>query len=256
MSIAPSWLHISRAASRKPIFYLLLSEKASVHAFGEELKMLCVYSVCVCVWRLTFGMKMTKSRANVLVVFALEGEAQGLFTSFAPVYCGVGKVNAAYRLTRALAEWRREYGRLPERVLNLGSAGSAHFDAGTVVNCTRFIQRDMDTTVLGTAAYATPFEEGAACLENGARFAGFEDGICGSGDNFVTDGARALWNVVDMEAYALAKICLLEGVSFGCLKFITDGADGHAADTWEGALKEAAQVLRRSVDAIGFGDGV
>jgi adenosylhomocysteine nucleosidase len=188
--------------------------------------------------------------SDTLIVFALENEAQGLFDKFSAIFCGVGKVNAAYRLTQALMKWQREHGRMPGRVLNLGSAGSPSFKAGTLVNCTKFIQRDMDTTPLGTPAFATPFDDTPAALAYGLRFEEYEEGICGSGDNFVTDGKISPWNVMDMEGYALAKICMLEKVPFGCLKFITDGADGHAANTWEEALKDAARDLRTALDAI------
>ena len=53
-----------------------------------------------------------------------------------------------------------------------------------------------------------------------------------------------------MESYALAKVCALENISFGCLKFITDGADGQAAETWEESLTDAAQGLRSALDQI------
>ncbi len=78
-------------------------------------------------------------------------------------------------------------------------------------------------------------------------------GICGTGDNFVTDGQMREWNVVDMEAYALAKVCALENIRFGCLKFITDGIDGHAAATWEAALTDASRALREAFTQISMG---
>ena len=189
-------------------------------------------------------------KSDVLIVFALENEAQGLFRSFPKIYCGVGKVNAAYRLTKALSDWQNQHKRLPGMILNLGSAGSPHFKTGTLANCTRFIQRDMDTTALGTPAYATPFEDIAVPLVNGARFSDYPEAVCGSGDNFVTDASAAPWNVIDMEAYALAKICALENIPFGCLKYITDGADGNAANTWEKALADAAQVMHRALNTL------
>jgi adenosylhomocysteine nucleosidase len=43
-----------------------------------------------------------------------------------------------------------------------------------------------------------------------------------------------------MEAYALAKVCHVEQVHFGCAKFITDGADHAAADDWQQNLPSAA----------------
>ena len=49
--------------------------------------------------------------------------------------------------------------------------------------------------------------------------------------------------VIDMEAYALAKVCHLEGAAFGCAKYVTDGADGSAAEDWQRNLPRAAEVF-------------
>ncbi len=187
---------------------------------------------------------------NTLIVFALEAESRSRFDSFIPVYTGVGKVNAAYRLTRRIAEWRANHDKTPEFVLNLGSAGSGKFKTGEVVNCTQFIQRDFDATAVGCELYATPFDVVPAVLKNGARFDAFPEGVCGTGDNFMTNGDMTAWNVVDMEAYALAKACYIERIPFGCLKYITDGADGHAATTWETMLEDASISLRHALDKV------
>lgn len=185
---------------------------------------------------------MQNLQRNILIVFALEAEAQGQFEN--ALYCGVGKVNAAYRLTRYLMGCGSEA--RPSLIMNLGSAGSAHFPAGTVVNCTQFVQRDFDVTALGFEAYVTPFESTGAALHNGLRFAAYPEGICGCGDNFDTAHGEAVWNVVDMESYALAKICLLEGIPFACFKYITDGANADAADSWSARLAETAAKLREA----------
>ncbi len=190
------------------------------------------------------------SPSNVLLVFALESEAQDLFLDLNPVFSGVGKVNASYRLMKALSAWRHEKGKDPDLVLSLGSAGSTHFNFGEVVNCTRFIQRDFDTTDLGSQPYETPFEETSVCLENGIAFDGFSQGVCGSGDNFVTKGEACDWNLVDMEAYALAKICCCEKVPFACFKYITDGADDRAASLWKEKHGNSADNLRAVAERI------
>ena len=187
---------------------------------------------------------------NTLIVFALECEAQERFIDLCPIYSGVGKVNAAYNLARKIAQLQHDNGKAPELVLNVGSAGSTHFKAGTVVNCTRFVQRDFDATALGVAPYVTPFEDCPVFLANGMRYLDFPEGVCGTGDNFATNGLGSEWNVVDMEAYALAKICKLENIPFGCLKYITDGADGQAATSWEAGLLETAKKLHEAVTTI------
>jgi adenosylhomocysteine nucleosidase len=70
-------------------------------------------------------------------------------------------------------------------------------------------------------------------------------GLCGSGDSFQTGASALHCEVVEMEAYALAKVCQAEGATFGCAKFITDGADHVAASDWHSNLPHAAaQFLR------------
>lgn len=188
--------------------------------------------------------------AKTLIVFALESEARGRFDTFAPLYTGVGKVNAAYNLMRRLAEWKNGHNVMPDFVLNLGTAGSKKFFKGSLVNCTRFVQRDFDTTAFGSPPFTTPFDKAPAHLDNGHRFPQHPEGICGTGDNFVADADMTAWNVVDMEAYALAKVCLFENVPFACVKYISDGADDNAGKSWEGILEDASTELRKTCDAL------
>lgn len=188
---------------------------------------------------------------NCLVVFALKAESGGRFDAFNTVYCGVGKVNAAYRLTQALMQWKHERGRAPHLVLNLGSAGSPHFRTGEVVNCTGFIQRDFDVSAFGHDLYVNPFDNLPGLLKTGQRWNAHPEGVCGTGDSFVADASQPTpWNVMDMEAYALARVCAAEEIPFGCLKYITDGADGEAATVWEQRLATAALALEGAVSEL------
>lgn len=195
---------------------------------------------------------MTAGGADWLVVMALPHESLDVFQQAGvPVlYTGVGKVNAAATLTRALAAVRHAARPLP-RVVNFGSAGSRVFARGTVVACTAFHQRDMDASPLGFAPGVTPFEDDPAVLEVPTPFAGLPTASCGTGDSFETR-AGAGCDVVDMEAYALAKVCRREGTAFACAKFISDGADHAAAADWEanrhGAAERFLDLYRRLVD--------
>lgn len=179
-----------------------------------------------------------------LVVIALELEAQGLFerAEVRVLYTGLGKVNAALVLARQLATLRAR-GALPKMVVNFGTAGSRKFTTGSVVGCREFVQRDMDVTGLGFALGETPFEALPAKLAFPAVFSHLPEGVCGTGDRFETGAAGLACDVIDMEAYALAKVCLVEGVSFACAKFISDGADKAAADDWQQSLPRAAAAF-------------
>jgi adenosylhomocysteine nucleosidase len=178
---------------------------------------------------------------SCLVVMALEIESQGMFErAGVPVlFAGVGKVNAAHALTRRLAEIRHAGRELPH-VINFGTAGSHTFATGTVVACRAFVQRDMDVTALGFPRGTTPFDATPARLEFPETFPHLPHGVCSSADAFETRGPEVPCDVLDMEAYALAKVCYLERARFSCVKFITDGADHAAATDWEANLPRAA----------------
>ena len=182
----------------------------------------------------------------MLVVMALEIEAQDVFEQQGvPVlYTGVGKVNAAMSLTRRLAHYRAA-ALPPPFVINLGTAGSRHFSTGTMVACHSFVQRDMDVSALGFPHGHTPYEGVPAQLDFPRVFTHLPAGLCGSGDCFETGAARMHCEVIDMEAYALAKVCHVEGVRFGCAKYITDGADHLASSDWQSNLRRAGAEFWR-----------
>jgi len=52
------------------------------------------------------------------------------------------------------------------------------------------------------------------------------------------------YNVIDMEAYALAVTAKKENIPFLCLKYISDGADGLAADDWSLNVHKAAKAFK------------
>ena len=179
--------------------------------------------------------------ARTLVVMALAAESDGVFEEAGvPVlYCGVGKVNAAVVLTRELCRYAQAEEPLP-LVLNFGTAGSRVHAAGALVACHEFIQRDMDVRGLGFEIGVTPFDAAPPCLRFDPVFSHLASGICGSGDSFATAECVAACAVFDMEAYALAKTCWLEGAKFACVKYVTDGADHAAAADWQSNVHRAA----------------
>jgi adenosylhomocysteine nucleosidase len=179
-----------------------------------------------------------------LVVIALQIEGQGLFeqAGIEVLYTGLGKVNAALSLARQLAGLRHR-GAAPQMVVNFGTAGSRSFATGSVVACRQFVQRDMDVTGLGFALGETPFETLPKCLTFPAIFLQLPEGVCGTGDRFETGASVLACDIIDMEAYALAKVCLAEGVAFACAKYISDGADHAAADDWQNSLPRAAAAF-------------
>ncbi|MES2239349.1 MAG: 5'-methylthioadenosine/S-adenosylhomocysteine nucleosidase [Bacteroidota bacterium] len=171
---------------------------------------------------------------NVLFVFALEMEVAEVFDGQNKLLSGIGKVNAAYELTKAI------YQNKPDLIVNLGSAGSSSFSKGDVVCCTQFVQRDMDVRGLGYELYETPYSGNPSILKYGLAMDELPEGVCGTGDNFEMGHAETMYNVVDMEAYALALIAKNENIPFLCLKYISDGADDNAAEDWTVQVHKAA----------------
>jgi adenosylhomocysteine nucleosidase len=187
---------------------------------------------------------------RTLVVMALPAESDGVFEAAAVpvVYCGVGKVNAAIALTRELSRYRHAGDEMP-LVLNFGTAGSRVHATGALVACHEFAQRDMDVRGLGFALGVTPFDPTPQILTFEPVFTHLAAATCGSGDSFATaagdagdagDAGHASHSVVDMEAYALAKACWLEGAPFACAKYVSDGADHAAAADWQNNVHKAA----------------
>lgn len=184
---------------------------------------------------------------------ALPLESGGAFEKLGiPVlYTGVGKVNATHALTRELVR-RAAQGRPSiDFVLNLGTAGSSVHPAGALVECTRFFQRDMNASPLGFDIGVTPFDEHPAVMELQPRFPHLPQATCGSGDDFCIDHDARRFEVVDMEAYALAKVCHLEGMRFACVKYITDGANhADAGGDWQQASRLAGEKLAALVRTL------
>lgn len=182
--------------------------------------------------------------ARPLLVFAMKEESQDVFPDYEVLHTGIGKVNAAHSFTKYIVQSR------PEFVVNMGTAGSRKHSGGQVINATSFIQRDMDVTPLGFEKFQTPFSTDPVRLEYGHRVGSLIEGVCGTGDSFDISEAARDFDVVDMEAYAIALICQRESIPFLCLKYVSDGADESADSDWNDALHKAAETLRQTLKEI------
>lgn len=169
-----------------------------------------------------------------LVVSALASELPEALPETV-LFTGVGKINATYALTRYLAGH-------PEirTVINYGTGGGAHkVEMGNLYKCTTFIQGDIDCGLLADGPGITFGDDVAVA---GVIDYGDDGLICRTQDQFVTDVAALdmfqhlmqdnKFNIVDMEAYALAKVCASMGKDFHCYKYISDDASEDASDEW------------------------
>ena len=157
----------------------------------------------------------------ILILVAVEEELSVKdLPEFQIYYTGVGKINASIKTLEII----RDYS--PTQVINYGTAGSLNKKLKGLVEVTQFFQRDMDATPLGFKIGQTPFDE---IEEINFGSAGYS---CGTGDSFVTQTPKLKTDLVDMEAYAIAKICYLKDIKFKCFKYISDNADEGANNDW------------------------
>ena len=169
---------------------------------------------------------------NTLILVALQDELpRSLLPHWRIAYTGVGKVNAALTAEREINKEK------PDRIINFGTAGSLTPHLQGIVEVSRFYQRDMDVRGLGFALGQTPFEDNAP-IDNGRK------GLsCGSGDSFVMATPELKTDLVDMEAYALAKSAQHHKINFYCFKYISDQANDAADISWQDNVNKGADLF-------------
>ena len=165
--------------------------------------------------------KKRKLEVRMLILVAIEDELKRSHLPDHKIeYIGVGKVNAVFNTLNAIEKHS------PQQIINFGTAGSLDAKIKGLVEVSSFFQRDMDATPLGFEAGQTPFEEDIEITFG-------RDGVsCGTGDKFVTRTPKLKTDIVDMEAFAIAKVCKLKNIDFRCFKFISDNADSEAKNDW------------------------
>jgi adenosylhomocysteine nucleosidase len=164
------------------------------------------------------------------------------------IYTGLGKINAAIKTTEAVVKFN------PKLIVNVGTAGSQRFEAGTVCECWGFIQRDMNLTEFCAPKYVTTFDSiQKPIFDYGTTSGHHALAICGTGDSFECDENLVFpsedkpWDLVDMEAFSIAKVAHHFKIPFICIKYISDGATPEAKTDWETYLKKANLKLQEAV---------
>jgi adenosylhomocysteine nucleosidase len=176
-----------------------------------------------------------------LIVFALEDEAPNLFKEYTNVHCiGVGKVNAAINTMRLCNIYH------PRRIINMGTAGGIRLGHG-IHRINTVWQHDVNLMALG--------------MKPGIHFNDPESMIimpgvgktCASGDIFITEPnkLRVECDVVDMEAYSVAKVANRLGLDIEVWKYISDPADAGAGTTWKEQVAAGETFYRKVLDEIG-----
>ncbi len=152
-------------------------------------------------------------------------------------HTGVGKINAAWRCAEGLAQTR------PDLVINFGTAGAVRKGLQGLVEVGAALQRDMDVRALDVPLGDTPFEPDSREI----RFSSAAL-RCGTGDSFAATAPELACDVVDMELYAIAKLCRAAAVPLRAFKYISDQADDAAPADWRAALSRAEAAFLARLD--------
>lgn len=183
---------------------------------------------------------------KILVAFAVRGELDDIHFGGNGgneiVYCktGIGKDRAAYALTNAILQY------CPDLVVNMGTAGTLNHKVGEIFVCRRFVDRDMQKiNSLGIECEidsSALLEERALCRDWG------RDGVCNTGNSFLTEGVNVTGDVVDMEAYAEAIVCREKKIPFVSVKYVTDIIGQNSVKHWEDKLADAREALGKFIE--------
>lgn len=153
---------------------------------------------------------------------------------------GIGKVKAAIRLVDALTEFS------PDVVLNMGTAGTVSHNVGNLFVCRHFIDRDLQK--VGALNLQYEIDSSFLLSEKGLCLGWDHEGVCNTGDSFLTEPSGSLGDVFDMEAYAQAQVCLLKNIPFISVKYVTDKIGENSIKHWEDKLADARKGLAKFLE--------
>ncbi|WP_430258084.1 5'-methylthioadenosine/S-adenosylhomocysteine nucleosidase [Neorhizobium sp. IRS_2294] len=209
---------------------------------------------------MNFELKAVSGR-QIMFVMAVDAEyGPHLKTRIKPLMTGVGPVEAAVMLSRALTRLEVE-SRLPDLVVSLGSAGSRSLEQTEVYQVSSVAYRDMDASPLGFEKGRTPFLDHPAIVPMPLRIPGIAEASLSTGGNIVSGSAYDLVaaDMVDMETFAVQRCCQLFGLPLVGLRGISDGkAELKHVDNWTEYLhvidEKLAAVIDRLENALESGD--
>ena len=166
---------------------------------------------------------------NIIFIAALPAETPNLINFH---YSGVGKINATMKVLELIRNYK------PYKIVNYGTAGSISKELSGLIKCTSFVQRDMDARgLMDFKLGETPFDQISTISFEGEGY------ICGTGDSFAQTSIEINCDVVDMEAYAIAKVCKLKGIDFECYKYISDYVDENSDQDWQTNCAKGAKLF-------------
>ncbi|HEV7290893.1 MAG TPA: 5'-methylthioadenosine/S-adenosylhomocysteine nucleosidase [Devosia sp.] len=190
---------------------------------------------------------------TILYVMASPSEyGRHLRARISPLITGIGPVEAAVTVTRALAEAIRR-GALPRLVVSLGSAGSRVLRQTGIYQASSVDYRDMDATAFGVPRRKVPFSDIPEVIPLRLLLTDFPTATLSTGANVVSGESynSIEAEMVDMETYAVLRACQSFGIPLIALRGISDGAsDLHQVEDWTRYLDIIDEKLAAAVDRI------
>ena len=182
-----------------------------------------------------------------IILFAMREEAPTFFTKYRNIYCiGTGKVNSAINTMNIIANYDLMHNHLPKRIINLGTAGSINLNPG-IYRVNKVVQHDVNLTAVG-------LEPGYHFHEPTREISLRGEGVtCGSGDVFVTEShkLRVPCDLVEMEAYSVARACAKYNVECEIWKYISDKADENANTVWQDRIAAGESLYMKVLQDLG-----
>jgi adenosylhomocysteine nucleosidase len=202
---------------------------------------------------MTFELKSVSGK-SILFVMAAEAEYGPFLRSrIEPLMTGVGPVEAAIVLTRALTKLEAQ-GDLPDMVVSLGSAGSARLEQTEVYQVSSVSYRDMDASPLGFEKGRTPFLDLPAVLDLPLRVPGIPEASLSTGGNVISGQdaySKISADMVDMESFALVRACQQWEIPLIGLRGISDGVlELQHISGWTEYLHVIDRKLSEAIDGL------
>ena len=177
---------------------------------------------------------------TTLLVMALKEESQGLFedSGIKPFYTGIGQVKATYSVTEAIEKTR------PSSIINLGTAGSFHLNQGECVECLAFVQRPVLLNRFDKKFVNSSVKSKKILVPT--HLTDLKKVVCGTADHIQNNADSEnsnSYDIMDMEAYALAYVADQKKIPFYSIKYISDNSNNDLVLDWKKNLRNSAEKL-------------
>ena len=187
---------------------------------------------------------------RMLFVMATDHEyGPALRARIDPLITGVGVVEAAAVTAATLAGLAEP----PDLVVSLGSAGSRRKPLGEVFQISHVSWRDMDASPLGFPRGVTPFLDVAPVQRLVTPLTNWPTATLSTGSDIVSGDAydRIDTDLVDMETWAILRVCQRAGVPLMGLRGVSDGpGELDSIHGWTELLDLLDERLAAAVDAL------